>query len=164
MKEIEYAQRMWLEAKAEAARRQEGYGDFGLAAKLNACQMFKGDESVEDLAALMFTQQGIEFMTRLSGGFPDLAVFRKFRRFSPERLGIYIDAGQVALKDEKRAFLVGKTTARMTYTATQGNRLVMMHGAKATVEASGWAVVKVDTDGTCRLEVRKSDHAKVLAR
>ena len=35
-------------------------------------------------------------------------------------------------------------------------------GLKATVEASGWAVVRIDTDGTCNVDVKKADHAKVL--
>lgn len=162
MKEIENAQRNWLEAKEKAARLQEGKGNFDLAAKLNACQMFKGDESIEGLVELMFSYEGIEFMTHLSGGFPDLAVFRKFKRFSPEKLGVYIDAGQITLKNPEKAFLVGNTVAVLQYDELKAKRLVMMHGAKATVEASGWAVVKIDTDGTCNVEIKKSDHAKVL--
>lgn len=160
MKEIENAQRNWLEAKAKAARLQEGKGNFDLAAKLNACQMFKGDESIEDLAALMFSPQGVEFLTRYK--FPDLAVFRKFKRFSPEKLGVYIDAGQITLKNPEKAFLVGNTVAVLQYDELKAKRLVMMHGAKATVEASGWAVVRIDTDGTCNVDVKKADHAKVL--
>ena len=162
MKEIENAQRNWLEAKEKAARLQEGKGNFDLAAKLNACQMFRGDESIEDLVALMFTQQGIEFMTRLGGGFPDLAVFRKFKRYSPAKLGVYIDAGQITLENPEKAFLVGNTVAVLQYDELKAKRLVMMHGAKATVEASGWAVVRIDTDGTCNVDVKKADHAKVL--
>lgn len=160
MKEIKDAQGQWLEAKAKAARLQEGKGNFDLAAKLNACQMFKGDESIEDLAALMFSPQGVEFLTRYK--FPDLAVFRKFKRFSPEKLGVYIDAGRITLKNPEKAFLVGKTVAVLQYDELKAKRLVMMHGAKATVEASGWAVVKIDTDGTCNVDVKKADHAKVL--
>lgn len=160
MKEIKDAQGQWLEAKAKAARLQEGKGNFDLAAKLNACQMFKGDESIEDLAALMFSPQGVEFLTRYK--FPDLAVFRKFKRFSPEKLGVYIDAGRITLKNPEKAFLVGKTVAVLQYDELKAKRLVMMHGAKATVEASGWAVVRIDTDGTCNVDVKKADHAKVL--
>ena len=160
MKEIKDAQRKWLEAKAKAARMQEGKGNFDLASKLNACQMFKGDESIEDLAALMFSPQGVEFLTRYK--FPDLAVFRKFKRYQPAKLGVYIDAGQITLENPENAFLVGNTVAVVKYDALKAKRLVMMHGAKATVEASGWAVVKIDTDGTCNVEIKKSDHAKVL--
>lgn len=160
MKEIKDAQGQWLEAKAKAARMQEGKGDFDLAGKLNACQMFKGDESIEDLAALMFSPQGVEFLTRYK--FPDLAVFRKFKRYQPAKLGVYIDAGQITLENPENAFLVGNTVAVVKYDALKAKRLVMMHGAKATVEASGWAVVKIDTDGTCNVEIKKSDHAKVL--
>lgn len=160
MKEIKDAQGQWLEAKAKAARLQEGKGNFDLAAKLNACQMFKGDESIEDLAALMFSPQGVEFLTRYK--FPDLAVFRKFKRYSPAKLGVYIDAGQITLENPEKAFLVGNTVAVLRFDELKAKRVVMMHGAKATVEASGWAVVKIDTDGTCNVEIKKSDHAKVL--
>lgn len=160
MKEIKDAQKKWQEAKAKAVRMQEGKGNFELAGKLNACQMFKGDESIEDLAALMFSPQGVEFLTRYK--FPDLAVFRKFKRFSPAKLGVYIDAGQITLENPEKAFLVGNTVAVLKYDELKSKRLVMMHGAKATVEASGWAVVKIDTDGTCNIDVKKTDHAKVL--
>ncbi len=160
MKEIKDAQRKWMEAKAKAARMQEGKGDFDLAGKLNACQMFNGDESIEDLAALMFSPQGVEFLTRYK--FPDLAVFRKFKRYSPAKFGVYIDAGKITLENPEKAFLVGNTVAVLKFDELKAKRLVMMHGAKATVEASGWAVVKIDTDGACDVEVKKSDHAKVL--
>lgn len=162
MKEIENAQRNWLEAKEKAAGLQECKGNFDLASKLRACRMFKGDESIEELVELMFSYQGIEFLTHLGGGFPDLAVFRKFKRFSPEKLGVYIDAGRITLENPEKAFLVGNTVAVLKYDELKAKRLVMMHGAKATVEASGWAVVRIDTDGTCNVDVKKADHAKVL--
>ena len=91
-----------------------------------------------------------------------MAVFRKFKRFSPEKLGVYIDAGRITLKNPEKAFLVGNTVAVLQYDELKAKRLVMMHGAKATVEASGWAVVRIDTDGTCNVDVKKADHAKVL--
>lgn len=162
MKEIKDAHRQWIEAKANAARKEESVGNFELAEKLDACKMFTGNESLEDLVALMFTPQGIEFLTHLGGGFPDLSVFRKFKRFSPDRSGIYIDCGEITLSNPENAFLVGNTIASIHYDELKSKRLVMMHGAKASVEASGWAVVKIDTDGTCNVDVKKCDHAKVL--
>lgn len=150
----------WQKAKADAARMQESRGRVELARKLDACKMFKGDESLEEMIGLMFSAQGAEFLTKY--GFPDLATFRKFKKHHPERFGVYIDYGDVLIKDEKRVFLVGKTIAKIDYQATQANRLVMMHGAKAEVEASGRSVVRIETDGSCIVEVTKNDHAKVL--
>lgn len=161
MKEIKDAQRKWLEAKAKAARLRESEGNADLAAKLNACQMFKGDESLEGLVDLMFSPQGAEFLTKF--GFPDLRTFRKFKKYHPERLGVYIDCGEIVLNDESRVFLVGNTAAKLNYSKTQGNRVVMMHGATATIIAEGYSVVKVENDGSSKMSLIKKDSARVLA-
>lgn len=160
MKEIENAQRNWLEAKEKAARSEERKGHLGIARKLDACKMFKGDETLEGVVDLMFSPQGAEFLTRYK--FPDLATFRRFRKYDPERLGVHIDRGEISLQDEKRVFLVGKTTARLKYTVTQGNRLVLMHGAKAYIEASGYAIVRIEADDSCEVVVKTNDHAKIM--
>ena len=162
MREIKQAYREWLEAKDKAARALELEGDFDLAGKLDACRMFKGNESMSEAVDLIFTPQGVEFVTRY--GFPGIETMRKFKRHYPEWLGVYVDCGKLTLTDERKVLLAGNTTAWIKYSETQGNRLVLLHGAKAVVEASGYSVVKIDTDGTCEVEVVKNDHAKVLMR
>lgn len=160
MKEIKDAQKKWRVAKAKVQADCEKSGRLELAKKLADCKMFTGEESLSEMVDLMFSPQGVEFLTR--SGFPDIQTFRKFKKYKPELLGVWIDSGEVTLTDNKRVFLVGDTTAKVMYNESQGNRLVLMHGAKATVEASGWAVVKIEKDGKSAVTVKSSGHAKVL--
>ena len=160
MKEIKDAQRAWKTAKDMAQAQAERSQDFDLARRLGACQMFTGEEDLEALVALMFSPQGAEFLTTY--GFPDLATFRQFKPYHLERLGVYIDCGEVELSDADRVFLVGNTQGRLRYTATQGNRLVVMCGARAEVVASGYAVVKIEADKASHVDVVNSGHARVM--
>jgi hypothetical protein len=160
MKEIKDAQKKWKAAKDAAQTRSENAHDYEYARKLGACQMFTGEESMEEMIKLMFSPQGAEFLT--ANNFPDIATFRKFKKYHPERFGVYIDCGEIALSDEKKVFLVGNTSARLKYSQTQGNRLILMCGASAHVEASGYSVLKIETDDISKVEVKVSGHAKVM--
>lgn len=160
MKEIKDAQRAWKAAKDKAQTQAERSQNSDLARRLGACQMFTGEEDLEALIALMFSPQGTEFLTTY--GFPDIATFRLFKPYRPERFGVYIDCGEVELADADKVFLVGNTHARLRYTATQGNRLVVMCGAKAEVDASGYAVVKIDADAASHVDIIKSGHARIM--
>lgn len=157
---IKQLQEDYQVVREKAARQCEHEGDYHTARLLRECNMFKGDESIEDLILLMFTPRGIEFLTRYN--FPSLHTFRKFRRFKPERYGVYIDAGQIALADPKKAFLVGNTSAQMNYGHTTLYRLHMMHGASADLTAKGYSIVKIEKDATASVKIHIEDNAKVL--
>lgn len=157
---IKHIQEEWRLTKEAAAKQCESHGDYRMARLLRECDMFRGDETLEELIDLMFTPRGIEFLTRFH--FPSLTTFRKFLRYKPERLGVYIDAGKIALTDTQRAFLVGNTTAYIKYGKTALNRLYMMHGATANITAKGFSVIKVERDNTASVEINIEDNAKVL--
>lgn len=157
---IKHIQEEWTAAKKAAQTKCENEGNYRMALKLEECEMFKGDETLEELIDLMFTSKGIEFLTKYN--FPNLATFRKFKKYHPERLGVYIDCGKISLTEARRAFLVGNTTATTNYRETAGNRLYLMHGATASVVASGYAVVKVEKDASSNVDCSINDHAKVL--
>ena len=160
MKEIKDAQKKWQVAKNEAQASCERSHRYDMARKLSLCQMFTGDEDLEEMIKLMFSPQGAEFLTTYN--FPDIATFRKFKKYHPECFGVYIDCGEIAISDAKNVFLVGNTTARLKYAQTQGNRLILMCGAKAHVEASGYCVLKIEKDEKSNVEVNISGHAKVM--
>lgn len=160
MKEIKDAQRAWKVAKDKAQAQAEQSHDSVLAHRLGACRMFTGEEDLEALIALMFTPQGTEFLTTY--GFPDINTFRSFLPYHPERFGVYIDCGEVELEDADKVFLVGNTQARLRYTAAQSNRIVVMCGAIAEVDASGYSVVKIDADNVSQVDAIKTGHARVL--
>lgn len=78
MKElIRRIQREWRAAKDAAQAQCADSGQQEMAAKLEACDMFKGDETLEELIGLMFSPRGIEFLTTYN--FPSLATFRRFK-------------------------------------------------------------------------------------
>ena len=108
----------------------------------------------------MFSARGAEFLTTF--GFPNIETFRKFKKYNPEQFGVFIDKGEIALKDNHRVFLVGDTTATLNYSQTAANRLILMHGAKATVIASGFSVVNIEKDKTSDITLIVQDKAKIL--
>lgn len=150
----------WRKAKLRAQQRCERAGQYDVAAKLAACDMFSGAETLPELIDLMFTPQGIEFMT--SFDFPGIDLLRKFKPFHPERYGVFIDAREIALTDAKRVWLIGNTSARLNYAKTQGNKVVLMHGASANITAAGYSVVKIEMGARCRCHTDKFDHAIVM--
>ena len=84
MKElIRRIQREWRAAKDAAQAQCADSGQYEMAAKLEACDMFKGDETLEELIGLMFSPRGVEFMTAYN--FPNIATFRRFKKYHPER-------------------------------------------------------------------------------
>ena len=160
MKEIKDAQKKWKVAKDAAQAKYEKSYQYEMARKLEACKMFTGEESMEEMINLMFSPQGAEFLTE--NNFPDIATFRRFKKYHPEQFGVYIDAGEISLSEAKNVFLVGNTAARLKYAQTQGNRLILMCGATARIEASGYCVLKIEKDDKSNVEVNVSGHAKVM--
>lgn len=149
----------WRNAKARAEQRCARAGQHGVAAKLAACDMFTGAESLSGMVELMFAPQGIEFMTKF--GFPDMKTFRRFIPYHPERYNVYIDAREIAVTDAKRVYVIGNTFARIQCAKTQNYTIVLMHGARADVMASGYAVVKIEHDAKSRADVHVFDHVIV---
>ncbi len=161
MKElVRHIQEEWKAAKQAAQERCMNTGDREMARKLAECDMFKGNETLDELVELIFSPRGIEFLTKF--GFPDLATFRKFKPYHPERFGVYIDSGKITLTEARRAFLIGDTVATVKYRESAGNRLHLMHGASASVLACGYSVVRIEKDLKSEVSFIKQDHARIL--
>ena len=131
-----------------------------VAEKLAACNIFKGTEDIAGIARLFTSPQGVEFC--LAANFPNLATLRLFKRFNPERYGIYIDAGDITLKNPKTAVLIGRTTATVKCDTCENHTVITMHGATATVLASGWAVVRTEAGAYTSIIRRTTDNAIIL--
>lgn len=161
MKElVRHIQEEWKAAKQAAQEHCMRTGNQDMARKLEDCDMFKGNETLDELVELIFSPRGIEFLTKF--GFPDLATFRKFKPYHPERFGVYIDSGKITLTEARRAFLIGDTVATVKYRESAGNRLHLMHGASASVLACGYSVVRVEKDMKSEVSFIKQDHARIL--
>lgn len=131
-----------------------------VARKLAACDLFKGSEDIPELARLFKSPQGLEFC--LAANFPNLATFRMFKPFKPEHYDFYIDAGDITLHNPKTAILIGRTTATIHCNKCQSSTIVTMHGATATVLASGWSVVRTEAGTSTNIVRRTSEHAIIL--
>lgn len=120
--------------------------------------MLRGNESPRELMRLFFTPQGVEFCTKHN--FPDMATAREFRGEVAEAFGVYIDAGQIELRNPRQVALIGNTHARLHYDDPhKGHQVIAMHGAKASIAAEGYAVVFIAGEN---IEHTTKDHAKVL--
>lgn len=161
MKEIiSNIHRQWLIAKEQMRQRCERAHNTNMADKLAKCVMFKGTESIEEIARLFTSAQGLEFC--LAAGFPNLATLRLFKRCDTKRFGVYIDAGEIKLTNPHKAILIGRTTATIKCDTCERHEVVTMHGASATVLASGWAVVATTAGRGTNITSKASDNAIIL--
>ena len=102
MKElIRRIQREWRAAKDAAQAQCADSGQYEMAAKLEACDMFKGDETLEELIGLMFSPRGVEFMTAYN--FPNIATFRRFKKYTRS------DTGYISTVAKSRFWRLGKS-------------------------------------------------------
>ena len=130
------------------------------AQQIDSCAKFKGTEDLEGIAKLFKSSQGIEFC--INKHFPNMATFRLFKPFGMEKYGIYIDAGNITLKNPDSVILIGRTQAQVDCDTNVRHEVIVMHGAKALVNASNWAVVftKVGNGSICIKNT--SDNAMIL--
>ena len=128
---------------------------------LGACPLFKGTEqTVEDIVRLFQTPQGIEFC--MKNHFPNMATLRLFKAHGVEKYGIYIDAGAITLKDPSRAIFIGRTSATVFCTKTERHDIILYHGAKAIVNATKWAVARVQVEQGCSVIRNTSGNAIII--
>ena len=128
---------------------------------LGACELFTGKErTLEDIVHLFVTPQGIEFC--INNHFPNMETFRLFKPYKIERFGIYIDAGTITLHNPKRAILIGNTVATINNDTLDAHEVILLHGAKAVVNASSWAVCKAIVAEDCYIDSNVTDNAIIL--
>lgn len=112
-----------------------------MALQTGACRKINRVQDFPELIKLMFTPQGIEFCQ--DHNFPSVEVFRK-NRDSLERLGVYVDAGNIALKGKEYVCIVGDTDATIEAAGTKFiHTIILMHGARAKITAKDYAVLNI---------------------
>ena len=112
-----------------------------MALQTGACKKINRVQDFPELIKLMFTPQGIEFCQ--DHNFPSVEVFRK-NRDSLERLGVYVDAGNIALKGKEYVCIVGDTDATIDAAGTKFiHTIILMHGARAKINAKDYAVLNI---------------------
>jgi len=130
------------------------------ARELGACPLLRGDEDLAGLIKVFTSPQGMEFCLRHR--YPNTATFRLFKPFGVERFGIYIDAGDITLKNPNRAILVGRTVGTVACDTTERHEIVLLNGAKAVVNASKWSVAVIKAGSGCACVKNVSDNAVIL--
>lgn len=131
------------------------------AKELGVCSLFTGKErTLEEVVHLLSTPQGVEFC--IDNHFPNIATFRLFKPYDMEKFGIYIDAGVITLNNPRCAILVGDTTATINCDTLDNHELILLHGAQAVLNASGWAVCKVTVAAGCNVTRKEIDNAIIL--
>lgn len=128
------------------------------ASLLGACDKSKGVSDWKSLAWLFFTPQGREFCE--NNNFPSLEVFRGMNDVS--KYGVFVDSGDIQRENDINIALIGETTAELTYSGSDSvHRIILMHGAKAKIRASKYAVILiVNISGW--VEVEKDETVAIL--
>ncbi|UWG05632.1 MAG: hypothetical protein [Bacteriophage sp.] len=153
-----YAQ--WRVAKEQARQECDSRSLPNMAEKYRMCDMFKGTEDLQSLIRLFTSPQGMEFC--IKHRFPNIATFRLFKPFNPEKYGVYIDAGIITLRNPGKAVLIGRTSATINCDTLERHEIFLLHGAKAFINASGWAVVSVKGSTGCQQIRNVSGNAVIL--
>lgn len=132
------------------------------AKQIGCCNRFKGTENLSELIDLFRSPQGIEFC--MAHRFPSLSTFAMFPSKETEEKGIFINSGSIELHNPGKVVLVGDTTATILCDSPDIlTDIYVMHGAKATIYAKGWAVASIEVaDGVT--ESHREDQAIILQK
>lgn len=151
----------WKLTKGQAQQDCENRALFNMAEKYRTCCMFKGDETLEQIVDLYKSTQGLEFCLRYH--FPSIETLRLFKNDHPERFGVYIDAGDIVIDNPaQKILLIGDTTGKITCSETRRYEIGVLHGASATINASGWSVVAIEAETGCVIIKNSQENAIIL--
>lgn len=116
-----------------------------IALDKGACSLIESANSIDDLAKLLKTPQGIEFCKNHS--FPSLDILREHKR-ELVKYDIYVDAGFVTFQNKSDVMVAGDTTAVVSI--RQNDKPYFVHvldGAKAIVNTYRYSVCQVNVIG-----------------
>lgn len=130
------------------------------ASLLGACAKSNGVSDWRSLTWLFFTPQGREFCE--DNNFPSLEMFQGMRDNISE-FNILVDAGNVSRENDVNVGLIGNTSGQLVYNDnTVVHKVVLMHGAKARIKASDYAVILLVNVGNCEVEIEKDNTVVIL--
>lgn len=130
------------------------------ALALGACTNFDG-VNYKKLSILLFTPQGREFCERYN--FPSLSMFQQMKPNITEDMGVFVDFGDIKRSDDRNIALIGNTSAELKYSDNKVvHKVILMHGAKAVINASNYAVLLIVKIGDCKVVINKDKTVKVL--
>lgn len=130
------------------------------ALELGACNQSGKATDWKSLCWLFFTPQGREFCEE--NNFPSLEIFKNMKRHIAP-YGVYVDAGEVSFKNNANIGIIGGTDATLEYDDnTKVHKVILMHGAKATIKVSNYSVVNLTNVGNCEVTIINDGTARIL--
>lgn len=130
------------------------------AARLGACDKIDNVGDWGALCSLFFSPQGREFCARHN--FPTIEAFRKMARHVAPG-GVLVDAGVVRRENDDNIALIGDTVAHLTFNDnTKVHKVILMHGATASIEARNYAVIHLVNIGRCPVSIYKDSTVRIL--
>lgn len=130
------------------------------AGRLGQCGKFSGNEDLNQIIDLFTSPQGVEFC--LAHHFPALNTLAMFKPFDVHEKGVFINFGGLTISDRHRVVLIGRTSATINCNENVRYEILLMHGAKAVINANNWAVVSVKADKGCEVIKNASGNAVIL--
>ena len=128
---------------------------------LGACDLFTGKErTLDEVVRLFLSPQGMEFC--LKHGYPNLNTFRQLKAYDLSQYGIYVDAGNITLRNPQVAVIVGSTTASVICDTLECHSIYLLHRARAVVNAFQWSVVKIQATADCDVMTHASNNSVIL--
>lgn len=130
------------------------------ASLFGACSKSSGVSDWKSLVWLFFTPQGREFCEQ--NNFPSLEMFQGMKEHVAE-YGVFVDSGEVVRSNDVNIGLVGATSATLTYNDNSVvHKVIVMHGAKARIKASHYAVILLVNVGNCDVRIDKDETVVIL--
>lgn len=130
------------------------------ASLFGACSKSNGVSDWKSLVWLFFSPQGREFCEE--NNFPSLEMFQGMKEHV-EEYGVYVDSGEVERSNDANIGLVGNTSATLTFDDNAVvHKVILMHGAKATIKASRYAVILLVNVGNCDVKIEKDETVVIL--
>ena len=129
------------------------------ALALGACSGSNGVTDWRSLVWLFFSPQGREFCAE--NDFPSLDMFRGMAGHVMP-YGVYVDSGHVDVTNPGNIAVIGDTDAVITIDDNERvHKVILMHGGKARVVASDYAVILLVNIGG-EVEIDKDNTVVIL--
>jgi len=85
------------------------------------------------------------------------------KSFDVDKLGVFVDFGNISRSNDKNIALIGKTHGELTINDnTVIHKIILMHGAKTVIHASNYVVLLIVKIGNCEVELHKDETVVML--
>lgn len=121
-----------------------------------ACEFLNGNETFDELVAMLFTPKGWEFCE--ANNFPSLDLFRKVKL---DDYSVFVDKGDIVIEQSEKVALVGATIATIEFNGIGEYHVYLMHGASAKITANNYAVVIVHSNN-CKVQKIKKNNGIIV--